>query len=65
MRVPEGYDSWTYLNKLCHEGLDKRYGADAPKYLQKLDDELAVIKNMGYVDYFLIVLGLYPLCERA
>ena len=25
------------------------------KYLQKLDDELAVIKNMGYVDYFLIV----------
>ena len=53
--VPEGYDSWTYLNKLCHEGLDKRYGADAPKYLQKLDDELAVIKNMGYVDYFLIV----------
>lgn len=53
--VPEGYDSWTYLNKLCHEGLDKRYGADASKYLQKLDDELAVIKNMGYVDYFLIV----------
>ncbi|RGG48541.1 DNA polymerase III subunit alpha [Roseburia sp. AF20-18LB] len=53
--VPEGYDSWTYLNKLCHEGLDKRYGADAPEYLQKLDDELAVIKNMGYVDYFLIV----------
>ena len=53
--VPDGYDSWTYLNKLCHEGLDKRYGADAPKYLQKLDDELAVIKNMGYVDYFLIV----------
>ena len=53
--VPEGYDSWTYLNKLCHEGLDKRYGADAPKYLQKLDDELAVIKNMGYVDYLLIV----------
>ena len=53
--VPEGYDSWTYLNKLCHEGLDERYGADAPKYLQKLDDELAVIKNMGYVDYFLIV----------
>ena len=53
--VPESYDSWTYLNKLCHEGLDKRYGADAPKYLQKLDDELAVIKNMGYVDYFLIV----------
>ena len=23
--VPEGYDSWTYLNKLCHDGMEKRY----------------------------------------
>ena len=23
--VPEGYTSWEYLNKLCHEGLVKRY----------------------------------------
>ncbi len=24
--VPEGYDSWTYLNKLCYDGLYERYG---------------------------------------
>lgn len=24
--VPEGYDSWTYLNKLCYDGLFERYG---------------------------------------
>lgn len=24
--VPEGYDSWTYLNKLCRDGLKERYG---------------------------------------
>ena len=24
--VPEGYDSWTYLNKLCKDGLAERYG---------------------------------------
>lgn len=24
--VPEGYDSWTYLNKLCDDGLRERYG---------------------------------------
>ncbi|MCM1056878.1 MAG: DNA polymerase III subunit alpha [Firmicutes bacterium] len=24
--VPEGYDSWTYLNKLCDDGLKERYG---------------------------------------
>lgn len=53
--VPEGYDSWTYLNKLCDDGLVERYGDDAPKYKERLDYELSVIKEMGYVDYFLIV----------
>ena len=27
--VPDGYDSWTYLNKLCHEGLVRRYPEEA------------------------------------
>ena len=26
--VPEGFDSWSYLNKLCHDGLIARYGRD-------------------------------------
>ena len=53
--VPEGYDSWTYLNKLCHEGLIQRYPDKHEELAPKLDYELSVIKNMGYVDYFLIV----------
>ncbi len=60
--VPEGYDSWTYLNKLCMEGLLERYGdgslpaGDTGQTLQeRLDYELQVIRTMGYVDYFLIV----------
>jgi len=61
--VPMGYDSWTYLNKLCYDGLHERYGEDenAPAgdtgltLKERLDYELDVIKNMGYVDYFLIV----------
>ena len=53
--VPEGYDSWTYLNKLCYEGLDRRYGDKAESLQSRLEYELNVIKNMGYVDYFLIV----------
>ena len=53
--VPQGYDSWTYLNKLCHEGLVKRYPDRHEKLLPKLDYELNVIRKMGYVDYFLIV----------
>ncbi len=53
--VPEGYDSWTYLNKLCYEGLDRRYGKEAEELKPRLAYELETIRNMGYVDYFLIV----------
>ena len=53
--VPEGYDSLTYLNKLCHEGLVRRYPDKHEELLPKLDYALSVIQKMGYVDYFLIV----------
>ena len=103
--VPEGYDSWTYLNKLCREGMEKRYpgvfddekreenrhekekinpeeektkkenledgetgkdiesvqkmpsGAenDPAALRARLEYELNTIRQMGYVDYFLIV----------
>ena len=53
--VPEGYDSWTYLNHLCKEGLKKRYGIVTNELEERLDYELSVIRKMGYVDYFLIV----------
>lgn len=60
--VPEGYNSWTYLNKLCYDGLKERYGDEnAPAgetgqtLKERLDYELNVIQTMGYVDYFLIV----------
>ena len=60
--VPEGFDSWSYLNKLCMDGLVERYGdVNAPAgstgqtLKERLDYELDVIRTMGYVDYFLIV----------
>ena len=77
--VPEGYDSWTYLNKLCRDGMERRYpgvlagsdssvnndsstesslvysGASAADLRARLDYELNTIRQMGYVDYFLIV----------
>ena len=53
--VPEEYTSWEYLNKLCYEGLNNRYGDRAEELKERLDYELGVIKRMGYVDYFLIV----------
>ena len=53
--VPDGFTSWEYLNKLCYEGLERRYPGDDPKIRERLEYELGVIKRMGYVDYFLIV----------
>ena len=53
--VPDGFTSWEYLNKLCYEGLERRYPGDDPKIRERLEYELSVIKRMGYVDYFLIV----------
>ena len=61
--VPRGYDSWTYLNKLCREGLIERYGdiqrltGDLPGQTleDRLNYELDIIRSMGFVDYFLIV----------
>ena len=53
--VPEGCDSWGYLNHLCSEGLKERYPEDDGTAKERLEYELGVIKSMGYVDYFLIV----------
>ncbi|MCR5404536.1 MAG: DNA polymerase III subunit alpha [Butyrivibrio sp.] len=62
--VPEGYDSWTYLNKLCLDGLNERYPGDDGRLKKKLDYELSVIKRMGYVDYFLIVWDYINYCRE-
>lgn len=61
--VPSGYTAWEYLNKLCKEGLKKRYyreyeaGNDTVinELEKRLEYELDTIKGMGFVDYFLIV----------
>ncbi len=62
--VPEGYDSWTYLNKLCLDGLNERYPDDDGTLKKRLDYELSVIQRMGYVDYFLIVWDYINYCRE-
>ncbi len=53
--VPDGYDSFSYLNHLCDEGFKKRYPEDDGSVYERLEYELGVIHDMGFVDYFLIV----------
>ncbi len=53
--VPEGETAEGMLRRLCYEGLAKRYAADDETAKERLEYELSVITQMGYVDYFLIV----------
>ncbi len=55
-QVPDGYSHYDYFKEKCYAGLRKRYGENPDKlYIDRLEYELSVISNMGYVDYFLIV----------
>lgn len=52
--VPEGYTPFEYLKYQCDLGYKRRYG-DNMEHYKRLEYELSVIRQMGYVDYFLIV----------
>ena len=53
--VPDGYTAESYLSELCHTGLQKRYDDITDEISERLEYELDTIRQMGYVDYFLIV----------
>ena len=52
---PQGFTNSTYLRKLCEEGAIRKYGSITQNIRDRLDHELKVIENTGFVDYFLIV----------
>ncbi len=53
-KLPEGYDSFSYLKELCDQGYRARYGVDQ-QYRGQLEYEQNMIEKMGFTDYFLIV----------
>jgi DNA polymerase-3 subunit alpha len=62
-RAPDGFDLEDFLTKLARDGLEQRFrelvqkgrSVDEKSYWQRLEDELGVIKQMGFAGYFLIV----------
>ncbi|MDD5431493.1 MAG: DNA polymerase III subunit alpha [Candidatus Omnitrophica bacterium] len=52
---PEGLTKEDFLLQLCEKGLERRYKGVNPAIQERLNHELKIIKNMGYVSYFLIV----------
>ena len=53
---PDNVDSYTYLKRICIDGMKNRFGSTInSKYQERLKYELDVINKMGFCDYFLIV----------
>ncbi|HHX38191.1 MAG TPA: DNA polymerase III subunit alpha, partial [Clostridiaceae bacterium] len=57
--MPEGTNHYDYIRSLCLDAMPQRvtftetYGET--DYLSRMDYELSVIRDMGYIDYYLIV----------
>ena len=55
-KAPNGMDNQAFFEKLCWEGLERRYGPDVPQANKdRLTYEIGVVKTMGYTNYYLIV----------
>ncbi len=53
--APDGMDNEAYLRHLCEEGAKWRYGELTPEVRERMEHELSVIKQTGFINYFLIV----------
>jgi len=54
--IPDEFEhAYDYLTHLAHEGLKRRYDRTDDALRDRVDYELSIIKQMGFVDYFLIV----------
>ena len=55
-KAPDGMTNQEYFEKLCWEGLERRYGPQVPEAnKERLAYEIGVIEKMGYTNYYLIV----------
>lgn len=63
--LPEGEsDPDAYFEKLCREGFARRYPDRPAEYEKQLEYEMGVIRQMGFVDYFLIVSDFIGYAKR-
>jgi DNA polymerase III subunit alpha len=62
--VPDGRDAFDYIVELTEKGLHKRYDTITDELTDRLKFELKTIKEMGFVDYFLIVWDFVAFAKR-
>lgn len=62
--VPNGESAGVYLRRLCHEKMAEKIEHISDVYKERLEMELAVIHEMGFDDYFLIVWDVMDFAHR-
>ncbi len=55
VRIPEGETAYSLLAKRCFRGIERRYRPVPPRALELLEHELAMIEQLGFAHYFLVV----------
>lgn len=63
--IPEGTASFNHLVTLCKEGMRKRSLQDKPEYIDRLKEELGVIKQMKNADYFISYQKIMELARKV
>ena len=65
-KAPNGMDNQEFFEKLCWDGLERRYGPDVPpSNKDRLTYEIGVVKSMGYTNYYLIVWDYIKLRQES
>ncbi|MFP5326677.1 MAG: PHP domain-containing protein, partial [Acidimicrobiia bacterium] len=66
---PDGLDEMAFLRRLTEEGATRRYGPRGaervPGAYSQIDHELALIEQLGFPGYFLIVWDIVEFCRRS
>ncbi len=67
--VPAGHSEMTFLRRLVEEGATRRYGSPRAERVagawRQLEHELAMIEELGFAGYFLVVWDIVEFCRRS
>ena len=63
-RPPDGSPPAAYLRRLVMEGLQRRYPKEHARLKPQLEQELAIITEVGYEEYFLVMWDILQECRR-
>ena len=62
--TPQGMSSEEYLRQVCYEGASRRFGEVTTPIRERLENELRIIEETDFADYFLVVWDIFKFVKR-